>query len=48
MAQSDRKKLDSGDPFPAFELKLTDGRTVKLPDDLAGQWTVLVVYRGVF
>jgi peroxiredoxin len=48
MAQLERKKLDSGDMFPRLELRLTDGSSLVLPDTTAGQWTVLLVYRGIF
>lgn len=48
MAQFDRKKLDNGDIFPRLELKLVDNDTFVLPDMTAGQWSVLLVYRGNF
>ncbi|MFQ5689828.1 MAG: hypothetical protein ACE5HQ_06115 [Gemmatimonadota bacterium] len=46
MAQPERRKLDAGDPFPALELRCTDGGTLTVPGDLAGKWVVLLVYRG--
>jgi peroxiredoxin len=46
MAQTEKKKLDSGDLFPQMELRLTDGSSMSIPDILKGSWTVLLVYRG--
>jgi hypothetical protein len=46
MAQIEGKKLDSGALFPKVELKITDGASIVLPEMTAGQWTVLLVYRG--
>jgi len=46
MAQIEGKKLDSGAQFPKMEFKLTDGASIMLPEITAGQWTVLLVYRG--
>ena len=40
------KKLDSGTTFPALELKLTQGGTVRLPDDIASDYAVVLFYRG--
>ncbi|MDQ5985936.1 MAG: hypothetical protein CSYNP_01654 [Syntrophus sp. SKADARSKE-3] len=48
MAQYDGKKLDNGDIFPRLELQLLDNSKVVLPEMTAGQWTVLLVYRGIF
>ena len=46
MAQSRSVNLDSNDPFPYLELKLTDGRSISLPADMSGKWTILLIYRG--
>jgi peroxiredoxin len=46
MAQTQERKLDSGDLFPKMELKLTDGTTLVLPEMTQGSWSVLLVYRG--
>ena len=46
MAQVETKKLDSGDPFPEMELKLTDGSSLTIPGEIDESWLVLLVYRG--
>ncbi len=46
MAQIERKKLDSSDLFPKVEFKLTDGSSLVLPEMTAGQWAVMLIYRG--
>lgn len=38
--------LDGGDPFPRIELPKVGGGQVRLPDDLAGNWGVVLLYRG--
>ncbi|MDR3563322.1 MAG: redoxin domain-containing protein [Negativicutes bacterium] len=38
--------LDAGDLFPALKLTTVDRKTLSLPTDLAGKWTVLLFYRG--
>ena len=40
------KMLDGGDAFPHLEFNKVGGGTVSLPDDLAGQWGVVLFYRG--
>ncbi len=44
MAQTDIKKLDSGDEFPTLSLKLADGSHFTLPDDLSHEFTVFLGY----
>jgi peroxiredoxin len=39
-------RLDNGQTFPSLQLTLAGGRTVSLPDHLAGKWGVVLVYRG--
>ena len=39
-------KLDAGATFPSVELKLTQGGTVRLPDDIASDYAVVLFYRG--
>jgi peroxiredoxin len=46
MAQTQQRKLDSGDLFPKMELKLTDGTPLVLPEMTKESWSVLLVYRG--
>jgi hypothetical protein len=40
------KMLDSGDRFPSLEINKVGGGTLRLPDDLAGDWGVMLLYRG--
>ena len=40
--------LDAGDPFPALELSLIDGRHITLPADLSDPYTVVLVNRGTW
>jgi peroxiredoxin len=42
------KQLNPGDPFPAFDVNLTDGRILKLPIDLKGEYAVIIYYRGIW
>ncbi len=46
MAQSPGSKLDSGDAFPDLELQLVGGNTQKISQIAAGQWSVVLLYRG--
>ena len=38
--------LESGDRFPHLMFNKVGGGTVRLPDDLAGAWGVVLLYRG--
>ena len=38
--------LSPGDPFPKLTISTTDGQTVAIPDDLAGDFAVVLFYRG--
>jgi peroxiredoxin len=40
--------LDAGDPFPALELTLTDGKRLRLPADLTHPFNVVLVNRGAW
>ncbi len=40
--------LENGDTFPSLELKLAGGGSLSLPDDLAGSFGVVLVYRGAW
>ena len=40
------KQLRNGDLFPEYEVRTADGRTLHLPRDLAGEFSVLLFYRG--
>ncbi len=46
MAQIEVKKLDGGDLFPKMEFKITDDKSLTLPEKDSGNWYVLLVYRG--
>ena len=46
MAQRATQKLDSGDKFQELTLKLIDGSSLTLPEDIADGWSVLLFYRG--
>lgn len=39
-------KLGSGDQFPPMALKLLDGNSLTLPDDLEADYNVVLIYRG--
>ena len=39
-------RLENGQKFPSLELPLTGGGTLSLPGDLAGDFGVVLVYRG--
>ncbi len=39
-------RLDNGQKFPSLQLPLVGGGKVSLPDDLAGGFGVVLVYRG--
>jgi peroxiredoxin len=38
--------LQAGDPFPSLTVALPGGRTLRLPDALAGRFGVVLYYRG--
>lgn len=40
------KMIDSGDPFPSLEADRVGGGKISLPGDLAGDWGVVLLYRG--
>ena len=42
------KQLNPGDRFPRFTVNLTDGRSLTLPDDLKGEYAVIIYYRGIW
>ena len=39
-------QLDAGDSFPEYVVNTVDGRTLKVPQDLPGEYAVLLFYRG--
>ncbi len=38
--------LDSGEDFPKLEIQRVGGGTIILPDELAGGFGVVLLYRG--
>ncbi|MDH3703512.1 MAG: hypothetical protein OEU46_19610 [Alphaproteobacteria bacterium] len=40
------EKLDTGDAFPQLSLSLAGGGSMTVPDDLGGNYAVLLFYRG--
>lgn len=38
--------LTPGDPFPQLSVSLVDGRTLALPGDLEGEYSILLFYRA--
>jgi peroxiredoxin len=38
--------LRNGQTFPAIESRDTEDRVLRVPEDLAGSWAVLLFYRG--
>jgi peroxiredoxin len=45
---TDKTLLHPGDLFPGLTLALTGGGTLRLPDDLAGHFSVILYYRGAW
>ena len=46
MAQNGGKMLDHESAFPAMDLKLAGGGTLRLPEADGKSWTIFLVYRG--
>ena len=46
MAQSLGEKLDTGNRFPDLELPLVSGGMQRISALAAGQWSVVLLYRG--
>lgn len=40
------RQLNGGDFFPEYEVKTVAGHTLRLPQDLTGDYAVLIFYRG--
>ena len=40
------QRLNAGDSFPEYIVKTVDGKTLKVPQDLPGEYAVLLFYRG--
>jgi len=39
-------KLQQGDRFPALTLKLVQGGTIRLPDEMPTRYAAVLLYRG--
>ena len=46
MARKTFGPLDTGDTFPDLHFSLADGGEIATAKDLAGFWSVILVYRG--
>ncbi|MGH7848388.1 MAG: hypothetical protein ACREQW_24890 [Candidatus Binatia bacterium] len=42
------QQLNMGDFFPKYTVKAAAGQTLNFPDDLRGEYSVLLFYRGVW
>jgi hypothetical protein len=40
------EKLQQADRFPSLALKLLDGGTIRIPEEMPGRYAVLLFYRG--
>ena len=40
------RQLNTGDLFPEYLVKFVDGRTLRIPQELSGEYSVLLFYRG--
>jgi hypothetical protein len=40
------KQLNVGDRFPEYVVQTVNGPTLHLPQDLSGEYSVLIFYRG--
>ena len=40
------RELNAGDLFPEYTVRTVDGRTLHFPQDLSGEYSALVFYRG--
>jgi peroxiredoxin len=42
------KQLNPGDQFPNYTIQVTEGRTLNIPQDLRGEYAVIIFYRGIW
>ncbi len=40
------QQLTVGQPFPDYSVSTVDGKTLNIPRDLTGEYSVLLFYRG--
>ena len=46
MSFIEKNRLDTGDPFPEISFNSITGYNFKLPNDFAGSWGIVLLYRG--
>ena len=42
------RQLNPGDPFPNYHIQAAVGRTLSIPQDLDGEYAVIIFYRGIW
>ena len=42
------KQLNPGDAFPQFDVATVNGSTLSIPNDLTGDYAVIIYYRGIW
>jgi len=42
------KQLNPGEPFPEFKVPTVSGSTLSIPNDLTGDYAVIIYYRGIW
>ena len=42
------KQLNPGGRFPSYTVALTDGTKLNIPEDLQGEYAVIIFYRGIW
>jgi len=40
------RQLNTGDKFPEYVVPTVGGKTLKIPQELSGEYSVLLFYRG--
>jgi hypothetical protein len=40
------RQLNAGDLFPEYVVQTVDGRTLHIPEDSSGEYSVFLFYRG--
>ena len=40
------RQLNAGDLFPAYQVQTVDRGTLNIPQDLSGEYSILLFYRG--
>jgi peroxiredoxin len=42
------KQLNPGDVFPEYRIETADGRNLRIPNDLKGDYAVIIFYRDIW